>query len=90
MRCLQINEFVEAGCRDEIMKNGGSISHHHGVGKTRKQFEWRMQSEVGLKLHKELKKAVDPNNIFAINNTVYTMENEEKEDLDNMIVKEKQ
>jgi len=31
-------EFVEDAARDEVMLCGGSISHHHGVGKIRKGF----------------------------------------------------
>lgn len=31
-------EHVEDAARDETMKNGGCISHHHGVGKIRKKF----------------------------------------------------
>ena len=31
-------EVVEDAARDEVMKCGGCISHHHGVGKLRKGF----------------------------------------------------
>ena len=31
-------EIVEDAARDEVMLAGGSISHHHGVGKIRKGF----------------------------------------------------
>lgn len=37
-KVVQLYEEIEAECREEIMKNGGSISHHHGVGKIRKRF----------------------------------------------------
>ncbi len=37
-------EAVEDAARDEVMLAGGSISHHHGVGKIRKKFYERMQS----------------------------------------------
>jgi len=37
-RVVEIYEDVENDCRDEILKSGGSISHHHGVGKLRKRF----------------------------------------------------
>lgn len=33
---LKSYEEIEAAARDEIIKSGGSISHHHGVGKLRK------------------------------------------------------
>ena len=32
------------GARDEVMANGGSISHHHGVGKIRKRW---VQESIG-------------------------------------------
>ena len=35
---LNTYNLVEDAARDEIMKHGGSISHHHGVGKLRKKF----------------------------------------------------
>jgi len=31
-----VYEEAENDARDEIMKCGGSVSHHHGVGKIRK------------------------------------------------------
>ena len=31
-------EIVEDAARDEVFKCGGSISHHHGIGKLRKGF----------------------------------------------------
>ena len=62
--------LIEDRARECIMKNGGSISHHHGVGKIRKKF---MQSQVGLlgmRMIQSLKSALDPNNIFANGNLV--------------------
>jgi len=37
-------EYVEDAARDEVMLQGGSISHHHGVGKIRKKFIERTMS----------------------------------------------
>lgn len=37
-------ELVEGAARVEVMKNGGSISHHHGIGKIRKMF---MKDSIG-------------------------------------------
>jgi alkyldihydroxyacetonephosphate synthase len=62
--------------RDEVMRNGGSISHHHGVGKLRKQFLERSVSRPGVELLKAVKKAVDPKNIFAAGN-LFDVEEEE-------------
>ena len=79
-KVVEIYEEVENDCRDEIMKQGGSISHHHGVGKIRKRFMSRTMTQTGLDFMQDFKKAVDPNNIFAVNNTIYREEGEEEAD----------
>ena len=83
-KVMQMYEEVEAECRDEIMKNGGSISHHHGIGKVRKRFMNKTMTDYGLKINDTLKEMFDPKNIFAVNNTVYRSESEEKEDLEHV------
>jgi len=52
------------------MKHGGSISHHHGVGKLRKKFLVNSIGETGVAMLKGLKQTVDPQNIFATGNLV--------------------
>lgn len=54
--------------RSEILDSGGSISHHHGIGKH--QISWYEQcvSPVGVQIYKNAKKELDPKNIFAIGN----------------------
>ena len=52
------------------MKYGGSISHHHGVGKLRKKFMSRSVGETGINILKGLKSTIDPENIFATGNLV--------------------
>jgi alkyldihydroxyacetonephosphate synthase len=59
---------VEVACREECLANGGSISHHHGVGKTRMQWLEPTISTTGLNVLKAIKKEVDPKNIFAVGN----------------------
>lgn len=71
-------EIVEDAARDEVMKCGGSLSHHHGVGKIRKGFIQRTMPTLALDWQKSIKDAIDPNNVFAINNTVYRSEEERK------------
>ena len=63
-------EIVEDAARDEVMLSGGCISHHHGVGKIRKQFITRTLPSMALDWQVAIKDAIDPNNIFGINNTV--------------------
>lgn len=59
---------VEHAARDEIMKVGGSISHHHGVGKHRKDFLERQIQPIGIHTLRGIKKTLDPKNIFANGN----------------------
>jgi alkyldihydroxyacetonephosphate synthase len=59
---------LERSARDEILRSGGSLSHHHGVGKLRRGFLPRIFSPAALAWSSELKRAVDPGNIFGIAN----------------------
>ena len=59
---------VECAARDEVIANGGSISHHHGVGKIRKQWIRDTVSDTGLFMLKSVKQALDPDNIFGNGN----------------------
>jgi len=61
---------IEDAARDEIMKYGGSISHHHGVGKLRKKFMPRSVGTTGIEILKGLKQTIDPNNVFATGNLI--------------------
>jgi alkyldihydroxyacetonephosphate synthase len=65
---IRVFSEVEAEARDEIMDNGGSLSHHHGVGKLRATWMERAVSRPGIELLKGIKKQMDPNNIFASGN----------------------
>jgi alkyldihydroxyacetonephosphate synthase len=71
-------EIVEDAARDEVLVSGGSLSHHHGVGKIRKGFMERTLPPMALEWQGKIKDAIDPNNVFAINNTVYRSEEERK------------
>lgn len=59
---------LEQAARDEILKAGGSISHHHGVGKIRKQYLPRVFSKTTLEWAGSFKQAVDPRNVFGAGN----------------------
>lgn len=61
-------EYVEDCARDEIIACGGSISHHHGIGKLRSRWYPQSVSEVGVRLYKMAKMELDPKNIFAAGN----------------------
>jgi alkyldihydroxyacetonephosphate synthase len=59
---------LEHAARDEILKTGGSISHHHGVGKLRAGFVDRVKSQAGQGWIRGAKREIDPDNLFGIAN----------------------
>lgn len=65
---MEIHQKIETKARDEIIACGGSISHHHGVGKLRRKWYPGTVSQVGVDLYLAVKKELDPKNIFATNN----------------------
>ena len=77
---VEMYEDVENRSRDAVFKYGGSISHHHGVGKLRKRLMDRSVSGLNSMMMDGVKKSLDPNNIFAINNTIYRSEAEKIRD----------
>lgn len=60
---------------DTIHSNGGSLSHHHGIGKKLEKRYKSTMSSVELSMLKAIKKEIDPKNIFAVSNF---MTNDEK------------
>ena len=63
---------IEYELRKTIIANGGSISHHHGVGKLRKNFIPNTISKGSINLIKDIKSSQDPKNIFGIRNNVFS------------------
>ena len=61
---------IEHSLRQVIIDNGGSISHHHGVGKIRKDFMKDTLSPSSIELLKDIKRSADPKNVFGIRNNV--------------------
>ena len=59
---------LENVARDEILKSGGSLSHHHGIGKLRRAFLPRIMSGAALQWKRDLKKSLDPENLFGAGN----------------------
>ncbi len=56
---------IENAARDEILKAGGSLSHHHGVGNLRRQFLPRVMSDAALGWRAGARAAVDPQGIIG-------------------------
>ncbi len=65
---------IERALRQEILNQGGSLSHHHGVGKLRRGFLPQIQSENSIAVLRQMKRAMDPNNVFAIGNGAFGSE----------------
>lgn len=59
---------LENIAREEILRSRGSLSHHHGVGKIRQAFLPAIMSPTALEWKRELKRSVDPENIFGAGN----------------------
>lgn len=65
---VEAYERIEDCARDEILACGGSLSHHHGVGKLRSKWYPQSVSGVGVRLYWAAKEELDPKNIFAAGN----------------------
>ncbi len=61
---------IEHKMRENFIQNGGSISHHHGVGKLRKDFMRDTISESSIEMVRGIKKAQDPKNVFGVKNNI--------------------
>jgi alkyldihydroxyacetonephosphate synthase len=59
---------LENAAREEILAHGGSLSHHHGVGKIRQGFLPAIASPATLAWQAAAKQALDPENVFACGN----------------------
>lgn len=79
-KVVEMYEEIEEEARDEVMKHGGSLSHHHGIGKLRKRFMNKVLPPASIKYLLDAKKQMDPKNIFASNNTIYSSEQDEIDD----------
>ena len=62
---------IEASARREILESGGSLSHHHGIGKLRSSFVPEIYSDGYLESINAVKSALDPVNVFGARNGVF-------------------
>lgn len=65
---VEAYEEVEHDARDEILRCGGALSHHHGVGKIRKSFMNQVVGETGIRILKSVKTELDPKAIMGSRN----------------------
>ena len=59
---------IEHAAREEILQLGGSLSHHHGIGKARSAYLDGIDSVQWVNAKRNLKRALDPDNIFGAQN----------------------
>jgi alkyldihydroxyacetonephosphate synthase len=69
---IGIYHNIEHNLRQTILDHGGSLSHHHGVGKIRQGFMRQVQSDGSIEVLQKTKEAIDPKNMFGIRNGVFT------------------
>jgi alkyldihydroxyacetonephosphate synthase len=62
---------IERKLRRTILDQGGSLSHHHGVGKVRRSFVGEVQSPSAARALRAVKAAIDPGNVFGAANGVF-------------------
>ena len=67
----KIYHQIEHRLRQVILDNGGSLSHHHGIGKIRQDFLPQVHTGNSFQVLHQSKKAMDPNNVFGIRNGVF-------------------
>ena len=67
----QIFSELEKAARCEILKQGGSLSHHHGIGKLRAPLLKERASPAFHKTMDSIKEAVDSDNIFGARNGIF-------------------
>ncbi|MFP4643051.1 MAG: FAD-binding oxidoreductase [Spirochaetales bacterium] len=59
---------LERAARDEILNAGGTLSHHHGIGKIRESFVDRIHSPASRTTINRLVSAFDPHGVFGVSN----------------------
>lgn len=86
---VHVFEEIEAIARDEIIANRGSISHHHGIGKIRKHWLPKTISGPSIGTLAQIKKSVDPENVFASSNILETLASPEPQHSSTITMKSK-
>jgi alkyldihydroxyacetonephosphate synthase len=68
---LEIFEHLASVVKDAVKKSGGSLSHHHGIGKKNAYKYGKIMSNVSKEMLMSLKERIDPKNVFAAGNLIY-------------------
>jgi alkyldihydroxyacetonephosphate synthase len=62
---------AEDRLRQTIVRNGGAVSNHHGVGKFRSQLLASVLPPMNAGMIRALKGNIDPKNVFGAQNGVF-------------------
>lgn len=65
---LHVFEQIEKAAIQVILQCGGSLSHHHGIGKHRKAWLPSMISKPVISTLQSMKQTLDPTNVFGAGN----------------------
>lgn len=65
---------IEVAARQEILAQGGSLSHHHGIGKHRARYMNQVNNANLKNVLMTFKSAMDPTNVFGVQNGSYACE----------------
>ena len=66
----EVFEEITDVLRKSIKAFGGSLSHHHGIGKKSSKGYPEAVSRVGVEMFHSIKQKLDPNNVFDVGNLV--------------------
>ncbi len=75
-RSSRVYADLERAARDEILKQGGSLSHHHGVGKVRASFAKNRSSTEFQNVVASIKGGMDKDNVFGARNGLFSAAND--------------
>ena len=73
----EIFSDLEEELRESIIQAGGSISHHHGIGKHRSKFLLESYQDSTLNCLRNFKNNIDPQNNFGIKNNIFNIDIED-------------
>jgi len=65
---VKVFSEMEECARDEVLLNGGTLSHHHGVGKLRRKWMSQCYTDLGIEILTSIKTKLDPKNVFGNGN----------------------
>ncbi|CAD7947342.1 unnamed protein product [Amoebophrya sp. A25] len=68
---VEYYEIVERGCRRCILDAGGSLSHHHGIGKIRRDFASDVFTPQAADLLNTIRGTLDPNQVLQAGNGIF-------------------